>query len=53
MAVTPEDVHAVAQTMLAPASLVTTVVGDAAQVADRSPPCPRSPAPDRRAPSTT
>ncbi len=34
MAVTPEDVHAVAQTMLAPASLVTTVVGDAAQVAE-------------------
>ena len=33
MAVTPDDVHAVAQTMLAPASLVTTVVGDAAQVA--------------------
>ena len=32
MAVTPEDVHAVAQTLLAPASMVTTVVGDAAQI---------------------
>jgi predicted Zn-dependent peptidase len=32
MAVTPQDVHAVAQTMLAPASMVTTVVGDAAQI---------------------
>ncbi len=32
MAVTPDDVHAVAQTLLAPASMVTTVVGDAAQV---------------------
>jgi predicted Zn-dependent peptidase len=33
MAVTPEQVHEVAQTMLAPAGLVTTVVGDAARVA--------------------
>ena len=33
MAVTPQDVHDVAQTLLAPASLVTTVVGDAATVA--------------------
>jgi predicted Zn-dependent peptidase len=33
MAVTPEQVHEVAQTLLAPAGLVTTVVGDAARVA--------------------
>ena len=32
MSVTPQDVHEVAQTMLAPASMVTTVVGDGSQI---------------------
>jgi predicted Zn-dependent peptidase len=32
LAVTPDDVHQVAQTLLAPATRITTVVGDAARI---------------------